>query len=619
MEKISSFKILSLSMFGFKCFAGQQNFEFGNLTMITGANHTGKSSIADAIAFAITGTTFYGEGHIDRLYSEQNPDIEVRLTLCDQDGAVHELVRKRKKDRVTVAFDNYNVRQQDMTELFGERDVFLSIFNPLYFIEELGDEGKGLLEKYLPTIDQATVMAGISEYNQALLKGKDILAPENYIKSLRDDVRELRENIIACEGQGSLLMTQRKESAQALNLLKMRLDELAQEITALEEKKSDGVSVPALQAQLDEAVSRYNELLSDKPTPSDSIEQAQQLRNCELALERSKAKVYESKFIAPIAETAAALKAAYGEYEKLAAVTKRVQPGVKCPVCLREITEEHLAAMKKELAPQLQEIVARGQGLKGQLSDLQTLDKKAKEVFEQFQADDVQKHSAQISILRQSLEKVKTDFAAEKTEYATGLQAAAAKVQGLGDQIKLGNLTHEENEQLAALTEQQRQAQADFAAQETLYKQQTDNTKEKIAELEGRIKQKELLLSAVADYAAKRAELTFEKLSAGEVRFKLFEVYKTTGEVKDCFKFTYRDRDYKRLSRSERILAGVSTAELLKQLSGRNYPMFIDDSESVTGIPQPTGQTFLARVVAKAPLGVMAAGMPQPTQRSKAA
>lgn len=40
-----------------------------------------------------------------------------------------------------IIFDSYTVRQADLNELFGERDVFLSIFNPLYFIEILREAG----------------------------------------------------------------------------------------------------------------------------------------------------------------------------------------------------------------------------------------------------------------------------------------------------------------------------------------------------------------------------------------------------------------------------------------------------------------------------------------------
>ena len=72
-----------------------------------------------------------------------------------------------------------------------------------------------------------------------------------------------------------------------------------------------------------------------------------------------------------------------------------------------------------------------------------------------------------------------------------------------------------------------------------------------------------MLLTAAANYAAKRAERTFEKLSSGPVKVQLYEVLKTTGEVKDVFRFTYNGRDYRRLSRSEKALAGIYTVEMV--------------------------------------------------------
>ena len=61
----------------------------------------------------------------------------------------------------------------------------------------------------------------------------------------------------------------------------------------------------------------------------------------------------------------------------------------------------------------------------------------------------------------------------------------------------------------------------------------------------------------------------------------MFELMKTTGELKDTFKFTYRGRRYERLSLSEKIRAGMEVSELLKRLTGRNYPVFVDNMESV--------------------------------------
>ena len=141
MEKIKGFRITSMTVSGFKCYEEPTEITFGNPTIVTGGNGRGKSSLADAIAFAVTGLPFFGERGIDRLHNETNPDLQITMRFTDDIGKAHELTRSRQKDRMSITYDGYAIRQTDLNEMFGERDVFLSIFNPLYFIEELGEDG----------------------------------------------------------------------------------------------------------------------------------------------------------------------------------------------------------------------------------------------------------------------------------------------------------------------------------------------------------------------------------------------------------------------------------------------------------------------------------------------
>ena len=162
MKKIQQFQITGMTLSGFKSYQEPTELAFGPRTVITGGNGVGKTSIADAIAFAVTGQPFFGERGIDRLHNEVNPDVSVCLRFVDEAGTAHTLTRTRRNSRMTITFDGYEIRQLDLTDMFGERDVFLSIFNPLYFIEELGDEGKNLLELYLPMISHEAVLAQLT-------------------------------------------------------------------------------------------------------------------------------------------------------------------------------------------------------------------------------------------------------------------------------------------------------------------------------------------------------------------------------------------------------------------------------------------------------------------------
>ena len=156
MEKISSFQITGLTIAGFKSYAEPTDLAFGSPTVITGGNGRGKTSIADAIAFAVTGLPFFGERGIDKLHNEVQPDVSITMRFVDETGCAHVLTRTRRKSRMSILYDGYEIRQMDLTDLFGEKDVFLSIFNPLYFIEDLGEDGKNLLERHLPLISHET-------------------------------------------------------------------------------------------------------------------------------------------------------------------------------------------------------------------------------------------------------------------------------------------------------------------------------------------------------------------------------------------------------------------------------------------------------------------------------
>ena len=264
MKKIEQFQITSLMLSGFKSYEEPTELVFGNPTVITGGNGRGKSSIADAIAFAVTGCPFFGERGIDRLHNENNPDAAIRMCFVDETGTLHELNRTRRKNRMTITYDGYEIRQLDLADLFGERDVFLSIFNPLYFIEELGEDGKKLLERYLPTIPHETVLSQLSEPVREHLKNETILSPEGSLKRCREEIRGLEERITYLRGQKDLAASQGESHEQAEQELTLQADTLREEIAELEQRQFSGMDVSDMQERLVELSGRYEEAARDE-------------------------------------------------------------------------------------------------------------------------------------------------------------------------------------------------------------------------------------------------------------------------------------------------------------------------------------------------------------------
>ena len=260
MKKIKQFQITSLMLSGFKSYEEPTELVFGNPTVITGGNGRGKSSIADAIAFAVTGCPFFGERGIDRLHNENNPDVAIRMCFVDETGTLHELNRARRKNRMTITYDGYEIRQLDLADLFGERDVFLSILNPLYFIEELGEDGKKLLERYLPTIPHETVLSQLSEPVREHLKNETILSPEGSLKRCREEIRSLEERITYLRGQKDLAASQGESHEQAEQELTLQADTLREEIAELEQRQFSGMDVSDMQERLVELSGRYRSM-----------------------------------------------------------------------------------------------------------------------------------------------------------------------------------------------------------------------------------------------------------------------------------------------------------------------------------------------------------------------
>lgn len=602
MKKIEQFQITDMTISGFKSYQEPTALSFGELTTVTGGNGKGKTSIADAIAFVITGLPFFGRRGIDRLYNEINPDVSIALRFIDQEGAPHELIRTRRKDQMTITYDGYAIRQMDLNDMFGERDVFLSIFNPLYFIEELGDSGKNLLERYLPIISHEEVLAELSEPVRLALQDEQIGSPEVYLKNRRGEIRELEESIIYLTGQKDLASTQGQDNAQKVETAAQQLSALQAELAALEEKQYAGMDLPALKERLVELSGRYDEMATD--SRADAAEHQKKVQALREKIARRQGEQYQPKLAKPLAEAQASLNLLGDQYKKESEHYKAFVPGSCCPTCHRTISEADLPEVQAEMKQFAASLLAAGKEVQAQIKELQETEKKSREVFEQFKADDIKKWEAEIAELERS-----KDSGTDKSQ----LSALRAEIEGLTADLEYGCLTPQEYDRMKECRELCKQTEAELAALKKLVGQELTNYDAVIDNAKTQIEEKKAIISNVVLYISKRAELTFSKLKMNRVAISLYDVVKTTGEAKDSFKFTYNGRQYDRLSLSEKIRAGVEVAELMKRLTGRNYPVFVDNMESVDDLAnvKPTGQVIMARCVKGADLSVRPVGQPQ--------
>ena len=532
MEKINDFRILELIISGFKGFPEPQTFQFDyGINFILGDNGLGKTTIAEAIAFAFMGTGFFGEKTLDRLQNRDAKEMFVSVKFTDEAGEVHELMKTRKNNANGITYDGYNVRQTDLYNLFGDKDLFLSMFNPLYFVETLGADGKNLLEKLLPVVSHEEVLAALPEEAREALKDENIFSPETYIQNLRAEVKELEETLIYMQGQSDLLEGGAKKARA----------ELAAAAAELEEKKA------LIQEDAQEG------------------SQPETLAGAKLELQKVQNKAFVFDGDMEICRLEAVLEPLYAKHKAIFKYLHEVCTGQKCALCGHEMEDADVVAARAELKRNLEECISEGRAAKAELKRLTQEKEEKLRAFQEAQAAETAR-----------LEK---------------------SIAALGTQCQTDSLRKECGELETKIR----------MLSETL---EQPDIKGEMESIQQEIDAKKLLISHAVNYLGKKNELLFAPLNMNRVSISLSEVKKTTGEVKDTFKFAYNGKDYAKLSLSEKLRAGLEIAELVKRLSGRCYPTFIDNGESISVVDNVrlTGQTLFSKVQKDRPLTIVFRG-----------
>ena len=622
VKPIKQFEISSLKVSGFKCFAEERSFSFGPMNAIFGHNAQGKSTIADAISYAITGVSFFGSNRMDRLRAP-GKNISVELQIVDGEGQPHCLIRNRVGDNTDVFWDGQPIAAKDLNTVFAERDLFLAVFNPLYLIEVLGNKGRDLFERYMPEVPHEKVMEQLSEHNQSILAQNPFLSPEALVKQTRESIRELESTLTYCQGQQDLLRSQREQSGVLLADRQKELQDCRVRIQELESIRTTGFDGSDLKERLADLYSLHEEYVREQASLPQTDDLDAKFRDLTQKRAKREADVYHSQYAQALADTQKQNNELGMELARHRHILAGLQPGIRCPMCYQTVTQETLPALKDEFEATIRRICAQGKELSGQLDELHGLDEKAREVFEAFRAQDIAMCNLELADIELRRQQAVDAVRAENERRQQKISEIREEIQNIELDLETGRLSSEEMVELECFKERAKALEAEI---EVLTEQQGSSMGADVApgisaeEINAEIVKKNELLTALSSYIAERVRQRFDHLDLNRVSISLYEVSKTTGEVRDVFKFNYEDRPYVILSLSEKIKAGLEVSELLKKIAGINYPVFIDNGESVPVIDnvRPSGQTFISQVVKNEQLRVEILGA-APAGRSEQA
>ena len=585
MEQITEISIKEISLSGFRNQKEPVSFALGDVNCVTGHNGTGKTTLAHAVAFAFYGVTYFGEQKADRLINSESAGCEVKVDFTDQNGILHSLIRRRFGSKTELIFDSFSVRQEEINRFICDKDTFLCILNPFYLTSFSEVKGRELLFRNLKTVGSEQILSAMSDGFKKPLEGLNITEPAEMLTDYRAGIRRCDEQLRILETKRATL----RETVQATNAECDRLNEQA-EVTAatvhmLKEKQFEGLNL--------EDFRKRREQLSEKLTSAVNSPTAALAAALEERLKAAREREYVSKFSGDIAKLDAELSALKTTYSALKEKLNKLKPGSKCPTCSVTLTDELYTCAAADIASELHKVIDSANGLTETRKEMLETEQKAKQTFDRFKKDDTEKLSAELDELRRTGDDSPEIMQREIEEIDMLLS------RGLLSDEEFSELESEERNlaELEAQIKKLREYSVD--AQITALNEQAasfENNKRKYTEI----------LSSLEEYVSKRTELLAEELKMPNVSITLFETVKTTGELKSVFRFAYNGRNYAALSLSERTAAGLEICALMRRLTGLNFPVFIDNTESVAHFDMSSlsCQTVFLRMVKNAPLSV---------------
>jgi len=515
---MSRIRINALEVQGFKGhrFAdGPVRFEFGETTLIMGENYQGKSSIGEAIIYALAGVDIDGKANCDaQLLNKDSNEMRVKVEF-EVDGTAHEVERQvavvKNKSQSTIILNRTKATQAHIDALIGDKKQLIAAFLPGYYCNLDPSEARAQLVPLLPIPSDEEIKAKLREDDPEaaeIIGDTVIMDTDFYIKQRNAELKEWQDEAKRLEGSADEIARALKEQPPELRdeeATRATVEALKEAIAAIRQAEPELEDTTALEKRRNELVAQYKAI-------QEGLDFDEKWVECPKCGER----------INLTAEQEA----------KNAAITKRMV----------EIEEEgkrvraELDAMKKRNEQKLQQFQQEN------AVTLAALEAQLREAEEAHRA--ILEHNARAKLLRQQYEA-----ALERSKTIAHDREMAAK---------------------------------------------------NIAQQEAKIK-------AAKAYGRARVECQMDMIQRhlDRVRIRLFDVVKSTGEIKPTFKLEYDGKDYRRISKSEKMRCDLEISNLFRKLSGRDYPVFMDDGESITHFKKPDTQIIVAKVVPETPLTII--------------
>ncbi|OES45264.1 AAA family ATPase [Domibacillus iocasae] len=349
----------------------------GAITNIYGRNGAGKSSIGDAVTWLLYGTDQMGS-KLDPRPIDQ-PDTETVATVkMLVDGKAMILSRSQNKttkyhlNEVPVKATEFN----EAIEAIFDKDLFLSMFNPIYFFTQNWKEQRTQVLRYVDEPLNSEVFAEMAELQAKLLQ-------EHLKKHSLDDLEKVH-----------------KERFKKRDVEYTKADERLATLKEQLEKELEGkepIDLDAIKAEID-SLAKERDSLDEQYHKASAVIQKRNSLLAQIDFKREEAM-----------KQMAALEA-----------IKKEPIEENCRTCGQGLNEDAIDAVKQDMKKRFSEGVDHGKQLQAELNEM----KKQLEELQEVEMIDTRKKSAELDERIYSL-MAKRDAAARIGRLETEISLAA--------------------------------------------------------------------------------------------------------------------------------------------------------------------------------------------------
>lgn len=601
--------IKKLVMKGFKGFKDLTTIEFNleGKTTIEADNYRGKTSIGEAIVWAFLGSNLWGNDRADRLLlNDESRSMSVAIDFT-ANGKKHYLSRTRRGNQTTIILDNYNIRQNELSQQIGNKQIFLSIFNLEYFNNMTDKEGRDFLISILGNIPIEDVIEKIDEMTLSFIESDLSMVhgnPNYFMKEKRAEIRELKDDISYTEGQLSEIeIIETNDTVKEFDLTKIK--ELENQLENLNSNPNQEM-IRKMEALKEEKIQKEIKLSVLSSEKIENTDEVQKIREQILSISNEKIEIKDDdkEQIILLRNKLNELREQYRKKRELP-----LEKGDNCPTCKTLISEPHIEILKEEMEIKLHNLKEEGNATSLKLNQLEKNTQES------------------INKLNEMREKKRVELQGKYNDLKTELEIRKAKkIKTLKNEImKINNnikeLEEKQEQELKGLKQKREifkeellslnKEKAEVDAHNMKVKFITEKNIENQKKLKEYTAEIERLTKAIAFNgsqinAAKLYTSTKAKLLSSlihnnltDVSIELQKVIESTGELKDAFEIRYKGRGTKVLSTSEKIRVGLEIANLIINQLGLKYPIFVDNSESITHYNAPKGVQIIETKVVK--------------------